>query len=135
MEKREGKLPAGKTPLSPGDQSNMVFSGALITGGRGTAVVTETGMDTQIGTIASLMNRTVEKKTPLQASLDRFSGHLALGIMGICGVIFLISHPGGSWFHCDHCPGNGNPENGKRACSHKGPESSGKFRLCICDLF
>ena len=37
------------------------------------------------------MNRTVEKKTPLQASLDRFSGHLALGIMGICGVIFLIS--------------------------------------------
>lgn len=69
----------------------MVFSGALITGGRGTAVVTETGMDTQIGTIASLMNRTVEKKTPLQASLDRFSGHLALGIMGICGVIFLIS--------------------------------------------
>ena len=91
MEKREGKLPAGKTPLSPGDQSNMVFSGALITGGRGTAVVTETGMDTQIGTIASLMNRTVEKKTPLQASLDRFSGHLALGIMGICGAIFLIS--------------------------------------------
>ena len=70
---------------------NMVFSGALITGGRGTAVVTETGMDTQIGTIASLMNRTVEKKTPLQASLDRFSGHLALGIMGICGAIFLIS--------------------------------------------
>ena len=69
----------------------MVFSGALITGGRGTAVVTETGMDTQIGTIASLMNRTVEKKTPLQASLDRFSGHLALGIMGICGAIFLIS--------------------------------------------
>ena len=67
------------------------FPVALITGGRGTAVVTETGMDTQIGTIASLMNRTVEKKTPLQASLDRFSGHLALGIMGICGVIFLIS--------------------------------------------
>ena len=91
VEKREGKLPAGKTPLSPGDQSNMVFSGALITGGRGTAVVTETGKDTQIGTIASLMNRTVEKKTPLQASLDRFSGHLALGIMGICGAIFLIS--------------------------------------------
>lgn len=91
VEKREGKLAAGKTPLSPGDQSNMVFSGALITGGRGTAVVTETGMDTQIGTIASLMNRTVEKKTPLQASLDRFSGHLALGIMGICGAIFLIS--------------------------------------------
>ncbi len=82
VEKREGKLPAGKTPLSPGDQSNMVFSGALITGGRGTAVVTETGMDTQIGTIASLMNRTVEKKTPLQASLDRFSGHLALGLWG-----------------------------------------------------
>ncbi len=93
VEKREGKAVFRQedTPCSPGDQSNMVFSGALITGGRGTAVVTATGMDTQIGTIASLMNRTAEKKTPLQASLDRFSGHLALGIMGICGVIFLIS--------------------------------------------
>ena len=69
----------------------MVFSGALITGGRGTAVATATGMDTQIGKIASLMNRTTEKKTPLQVSLDQFSGHLALVIMGICSVVFLIS--------------------------------------------
>ena len=53
----------------------------------------------------------------------------------VCGSAGGCSHPGGSWLHCDHCPGNGNPENGKRACSHKGPESSGKFRLCICDLF
>ena len=52
----------------------MVFSGALITGGRGTAVATATGMDTQIGKIASLMNRTTEKKTPLQVSLDQFPG-------------------------------------------------------------
>ena len=54
-------------------------------------MVTATGMDTQIGKIASLMNRTTEKKTPLQASLDRFSGHLAVVIMGICTVIFCIS--------------------------------------------
>ncbi len=91
VEKNEKSLFSGREDISLGDQSNMVFSGALITGGRGTAVVTATGMDTQIGKIASLMNRTTEKKTPLQASLDRFSGHLALAIMVICGVIFFIS--------------------------------------------
>ena len=91
VEKNEKSLFPGREDISLGDQSNMVFSGALITGGRGTAVVTATGMDTQIGKIASLMNRTAEKKTPLQASLDRFSGHLALVIMLVCGVIFVIS--------------------------------------------
>ena len=91
VEKNEKSLFSEREDISLGDQSNMIFSGALITGGRGTAVVTATGMDTQIGKIASLMNRTAEKKTPLQASLDRFSGHLALVIMLVCGVIFVIS--------------------------------------------
>lgn len=91
VEKNEKSLFSEQEDIALGDQSNMVFSGALITGGRGTAVVTATGMDTQIGKIASLMNRTTEKKTPLQASLDRFSGHLAVVIMGICTVIFCIS--------------------------------------------
>ena len=91
VEKNEKSLFSQQEDIALGDQSNMVFSGALITGGRGTAVATATGMDTQIGKIASLMNRTTEKKTPLQVSLDQFSGHLALVIMGICSVVFLIS--------------------------------------------
>ncbi|MDD7289893.1 MAG: cation-translocating P-type ATPase, partial [Clostridiales bacterium] len=51
----------------------------------------ETGMDTEIGHIAALMNRTQQRKTPLQQSLDAFSGKLAAVIMAICGVVFLLS--------------------------------------------
>ena len=73
------------------DRTNMIFSGSLITSGRAVAVVTATGMNTEIGKIASLMNETGEKKTPLQISLDRFSGHLAAAIIAICGAVFAIS--------------------------------------------
>lgn len=69
---------------------NMVFSGSLVTAGRGTAVVTATGMDTEIGKIAGLMDRTGEKRTPLEVSLDRFSGRLAAAILAICVVVFWI---------------------------------------------
>lgn len=73
------------------DQRNMIFSGSLVTSGRAAAVVTATGMDTEIGAIASMMNQEEVQKTPLQISLDHFSGHLALGIMGICILIFGLS--------------------------------------------
>lgn len=78
----------GERPL--GDRKNMVFSGSLVTGGRGLAVVTATGMDTEIGKIAELMNDAEEKRTPLQMSLDRFSSNLAMAIMGICLIVFLL---------------------------------------------
>ena len=73
------------------DRVNMVFCGSLVTGGRGVAVVTGTGMDTEIGKIAALMNDTQEHKTPLQVSLDRFSGRLAAAIMAISAVVFGLS--------------------------------------------
>ncbi|MDO5408460.1 MAG: cation-translocating P-type ATPase [Eubacteriales bacterium] len=79
----------GAIPLA--ERSNMVFSGSLVTGGRGTMVVTATGMETEIGRIASLMNATREKKTPLQVSLDQFSSRLAAVIMLICGLVFGLS--------------------------------------------
>lgn len=78
-----------KVPLA--EQTNMVFSGSLVTGGRGVMVVTATGMETEIGKIASLMNATGEKKTPLQISLDQFSGRLAAVIMLICLLVFGLS--------------------------------------------
>lgn len=79
----------GEVPL--GDRTNMVYSSSLVTYGRGIVVVTETGMDTEIGKIASLMNATKEKKTPLQVSLDQFSSKLAMVIMVICAIVFGLS--------------------------------------------
>lgn len=74
-----------------GDQKNMVFSGSLVTYGRATMVVTGTGMQTEIGKIAALMNQTQQKKTPLQQSMDDFSKKLAIVIMAICAVVFGLS--------------------------------------------
>lgn len=73
------------------DQANMVYSSGLVTYGRAVVLVTATGMDTEIGKIAALMNATKEKKTPLQISLDQFGSRLAMAIMVICGLVFLLS--------------------------------------------
>ncbi len=80
---------AEESPL--GDRVNMVYSGSLVTYGRATVVVTATGMNTEIGKIASLMNATKEKKTPLQISLDQFSSRLAIIIMIISVIVFGLS--------------------------------------------
>lgn len=74
-----------------GDQKNMVFSSSLVTYGRALVVVTSTGMDTELGKIATLMEETKEKKTPLQKSMDDFSKKLAIAILAICIVVFLLS--------------------------------------------
>lgn len=73
------------------DRTNMVYSSSLVTYGRATVLVTGTGMDTEIGKIATLMNNTKEKKTPLQVSLDQFSSKLAMVIMVICALVFALS--------------------------------------------
>lgn len=80
-----------KEELALGDQINMVFSGSLVTYGRALVVVTTTGMQTEIGKIATLMNQTQQKKTPLQISLDDFSKKLAMIILAICAVVFALS--------------------------------------------
>lgn len=77
---------SGEVPLA--DRTNMVFSGSLVTYGRALVAVTSTGMNTEIGKIASLMNAAKEKKTPLQVSLDKFSKMLATVIIIICVVVF-----------------------------------------------
>lgn len=78
-----------EAPLA--DRTNMVYSGSLVTYGRAVVVITGTGMNTEIGKIASLMSETKEKKTPLQASMDQFSSRLAMVIMVICALVFLLS--------------------------------------------
>ncbi|MBQ4284554.1 MAG: HAD-IC family P-type ATPase, partial [Lachnospira sp.] len=72
------------------DRINMVHSGSLVTYGRAEVLITATGMNTEIGRIAGLMNAAKERKTPLQESLDSFSKKLAVLIMIICGLVFLL---------------------------------------------
>lgn len=88
VDKKEEAL-EGETALA--DRTNMVYSGSLVTYGRAVTVVTDTGMNTEIGRIAGLMNAAAERKTPLQVSLDRFSSRLAAGILGICMLVFALS--------------------------------------------
>lgn len=87
VDKTEGVL-EGEMPLA--DRTNMVYSGSLVTYGRAVAVVTDTGMGTEIGRIAGLMNATQEKRTPLQVSLDNFSKKLAVVIMIISALVFIL---------------------------------------------
>ena len=73
------------------DQKNMVFSGTLVTHGTGQYVVTSIGMDTEVGKIASLLNHTNERQTPLQKSLDDFSKTLSFVILLICLIVFCLN--------------------------------------------
>ena len=70
------------------DRLNMVYSGSLVAYGRAMVLVTGTGMNTEIGKIAGLMNAAKQRKTPLQESLDKFSRHLAILIMVVCVLVF-----------------------------------------------
>lgn len=87
VEKSESVI-AGDVPLA--DRANMVYSGSLVTYGRAEILVTATGMETELGKIAGLMNAAKERKTPLQESLDKFSGRLAVLIMVICALVFAL---------------------------------------------
>ena len=80
-----------KNEVALGDQKNMVFSSSLVTYGRALVIVTSTGMNTELGKIATLMDETKEKKTPLQVSLDDFSKKLAIIILVICVLVFGLS--------------------------------------------
>lgn len=89
VNKFEEKIDSEKVAL--GDQKNMVFSSSLVTYGRANVVVTATGMNTELGKIATLMEDTKEKTTPLQKTLDDFSKKLAIAILIICAVVFGLS--------------------------------------------
>lgn len=88
VDKNDDNITA-EVPLA--DRTNMVYSGSLVTYGRAIVAVTGTGMNTEIGKIASLMNAAKEKKTPLQESLDKFSRRLAVIILIISALVFGLS--------------------------------------------
>lgn len=90
VNKTSAALPESENiPL--GDRTNMVFSGSTIVYGRGTAVVTATGMDTEIGKIADAISSAQEGDTPLQIKLAQLSKILTKAVLGICVFIFLFS--------------------------------------------
>lgn len=74
-----------------GDRVNMVYSGSFVTYGRGSFLVTEIGMETEVGKIAGLLKNTSEKRTPLQVNLDQFGQKLSILILVFCGILFGIS--------------------------------------------
>ena len=74
-----------------GDRKNMCFMGSIVVYGRGQAVVTDTGMNTQMGMIADTLAKTVEGATPLQIKLGQLSGLLTKMVLGISVFIFLFS--------------------------------------------
>ena len=88
VEKELGEI-GGEVAL--GDRKNMVFSGSFVTYGRARFLVTSTGMNTEMGKIATLLKNTEEKKTPLQISLDQFGKKLSVGILVICAALFAVS--------------------------------------------
>ena len=77
-----------RVPL--GDQANMVFMGCSVTNGTAKAVVTATGMGTEMGQIASLLQEDTDDTTPLQHKLSRLGKFLGIGALVICAVIFII---------------------------------------------
>ncbi len=82
------EVPAGAKDVSLGDRKNMVYMGSTVVYGRGIAVITATGMDTEMGKIADALAKAEEGKTPLQIKLGQLSKILTYLVLGICGIVF-----------------------------------------------
>ncbi len=88
VEKHAGALTGMAHAL--GDRLNMAFKGTTATHGRGRGLVVATGMATELGKVAGLLDRDTDRSTPLQRRLAAFGKRLALAVMAICVVIFLV---------------------------------------------
>ncbi|MCR5143147.1 MAG: cation-translocating P-type ATPase [Ruminococcus sp.] len=74
-----------------GDRKNMVYSGSFVTYGRGKFIVTDIGMNTEVGKIAAMIQNADDRATPLQRTLDSFGKKLSVAIMILCALVFGIS--------------------------------------------
>ena len=87
VEKNIDTLTDESVPL--GDRKNLAFKGTIISYGRGTGVVVDTGMETELGRIATLLQEEEEVKTPLQKRLARFGQRLGIIVLAICAIVFI----------------------------------------------
>ena len=155
VEKNEKSLFSQQEDIALGDQSNMVFSGALITRRQRNSSGNSYGdgyPDREDRFFNEPHNRKENAASGQSGPVFRASGigdhgNLRRGLSDqsisqgtgsgcpyVCGGAGSCGYPGSSRLHCDHCPGNGNTENGQRACSYQESEGSGKPWLRICDL-
>ena len=88
VDKQVDALPDAALPL--GDRSNMSYKGTQVTYGRATGVVTETGMQTELGKIAGMLQEADEVRTPLQKRLAVFGQRLGVAVLAICAVVFTV---------------------------------------------
>ena len=84
-------LVEGQEDIPLGDRKNMCYMGSTVVYGRGKAVITTTGMDTEMGKIAGALAATVEEETPLQRKLDELGTMLSKLVLGICVFIFAFN--------------------------------------------
>ena len=83
-------LKEGEKDVPLGDRKNMLYMGSTVVYGRGTAVVTATGMDTEMGKIAGALQDAEEGQTPLQIKLSQLSKILTWLVLGICAIVFAV---------------------------------------------
>ncbi len=92
VEKLSGVLaPSANGEVTLGDRKNMVYMGSIVTYGRGHAVVTGTGMNTEMGAIADALSRAEDEETPLQIKLNELSRKLSAMILVICAFVFVVN--------------------------------------------
>lgn len=102
VSKQTEALPLGdQNDIPLGDRSNMVYMGSTVVYGRGKAVITATGMDTEMGKIADALAMAEEGQTPLQIQLAHLSKVLTYLVLGICAVIFAVGVIRGGGFTAD----------------------------------
>jgi len=82
--------------IPPGDRKNTAFMGTVVSYGRGKGVVTSTGMNTQIGMIAEMLQSVEQEPTPLQKRLDQLGKSLGWAAIAVCGLVFLVGWLRGS---------------------------------------
>ena len=134
-----------------GDRKNMVFSGCSITYGTAAAVVTATGMDTEMGKIAGLLDAETDTQTPLQQKLAQMGKYLGIMALAACAVIFVernrshgnlydvgvaggVCHSGRLAGHCDDCAFGRRAAHGEEKCADPPPSRCGNIGERVRDL-